>query len=231
MLPIKGLQKTSMVDYPGKICAVVFVGNCNFRCPFCHNPDLILKHRKLPNIPEKEIFEYLERRRKWVDGVCITGGEPCLYDDLVDFIKKIRSMKFLTKLDTNGSNPDMLKYLIKKKLVDYIAMDIKAPLKKYDNVAGVKVNILNIRKSASLILKSGIDYEFRTTIVPRLFNEDDIVSIGKWLKGAKLYALQQFRPMVTLDKKYQKEASYPEQKLRMFAEVAKSYFKKVEVRA
>lgn len=231
VLPIKGFQKTSMIDYPGKICSVVFVGNCNFRCPYCQNPDLILKHKKLPNIPEKEIFRHLEKRRKWIDGICVTGGEPCLYEDLIDFVKKIRSMGFLIKLDTNGSNPDMLKYLIKKRLLDYIAMDIKAPMKKYSNAAGVKINVVNIRKSAGLILKSGIDYEFRTTVVPRLFREDDVVSIGKWLKGAKLYALQQFRPMVTLDKKYKEEEAYPEQKLRMFAEVAKPYFKKVEVRA
>ena len=231
MLPIKGLQKTSLIDYPGKICSVVFLANCNFRCPYCQNPDLILNHRKMPNIPEKEVFEHLEKRRKWIDGVCITGGEPCLHDGLVEFIEKTRSMGFLVKLDTNGTNPEMLSYLIRKKLLNYIAMDIKAPLRRYSEVAGVKVRVLDIRSSVSLILKSGIDYEFRTTVVPRLFNEDDMLSIAKWLKGARRYAIQQFRPVTTLDREYQKEKAYPEQKLRMFAEIARPYFERVEVRA
>lgn len=230
MLPIKGFQKTSLIDYPGKMCSVVFVANCNFRCPYCQNPDLILNYKKIPTIPGREVFEHLDKKRKWIDGVCITGGEPCLYESLVDFIKKLRSMGFLIKLDTNGTNPDMLKYLIKKKLLDYIAMDIKAPLKDYSKVAKVGVNTMDIRKSASLVMKSGIDYEFRTTVVPSLFNEDDIVAIGKWLKGAKKYCIQQFRALSTLDKKYEKEEPYPEQKLKMFAEVAKDYFEKVEVR-
>jgi len=231
MLPIKGLQKTSLIDYPGKLCSVIFVANCNFRCPYCQNPDLILNYKKMPDISKKEIFGYLKKRKKWIDGVCITGGEPCLYEDLIGFIKELKSMGFLVKLDTNGSNPGMLEYLIRNKLLDYIAMDIKAPLKKYNNAAGIKVNVLNIRRSVSLILKSGIDYEFRTTVVPRLFGEEDLVSIEKWLKGAKLYCLQQFRSLVTLDKKYQEEKSYPEERLIEFAEIAKPYFGKVEVRA
>ena len=230
MLPIKGLQKTSLIDYPGKICSVVFVANCNFRCPYCQNPDLILNHKKIPNIPEKKVFEHLKNRRKWIDGVCITGGEPCIHESLIGFIEKIKSMGFLVKLDTNGSSPEMLEHLIRNRLLDYIAMDIKAPLKKYSSSAGVRVNVLNIRRSVSLILKSEIDYEFRTTVVPRLFKEEDLISIGKWLKGAKRYCLQQFRPLSTLDKAYQKEEAYPEEKLRGFAEVAKPYFDRVEVR-
>lgn len=231
MLPIKGLQKTSLIDYPDKMSSVIFVANCNFRCPYCHNPELVLNHKNIPNIPEREIFEHLKKKKKWLDGVCITGGEPCLHESLVDFIKKIKSMGFLVKLDTNGTNPEMLKYLLKSKLLDYVAMDIKGPLKKYSKVAKVRVNTMDIRKSTSLVMKSGIDYEFRTTVVPSLFNEDDIVAIGKWLRGAKRYVIQQFRPLSTLDKKYEKEEPYPEQKLKMFAEVANDYFDKVEVRA
>jgi len=150
---------------------------------------------------------------------------------LIGFIKKLKSMGFLVKFDTNGSNPEMLDYLIRNRLLDYIAMDIKAPLKKYSISAGVKANILDIRRSVGLILKSGIDYEFRTTVVPRLFREEDLVSIGKWLKGAKLYCIQQFRSLKTLDRGYQKEKAYPEEKLREFAEIAKPYFGRVEVRA
>jgi pyruvate formate lyase activating enzyme len=185
----------------------------------------------MPNIPERDVFEHIEKRRKWIDGVCITGGEPCMHEGLIDFIKKIKSMGFLVKLDTNGSNPEMIGHLIKKRLLDYIAMDIKAPIKRYSEVAGVNVNVLNIRRSVSLILKSGIGYEFRTTVVPRLFGDKDIISIGKWLKGARLYCIQQFRPLKTLDREYQKEKAYPEQKLKVFAELAKPYFDKVEVRA
>jgi len=222
MLPVKGFQKTSVIDYPGKMCSVVFVAKCNFRCPYCQNPDLILNYKKIPTIPEREIFEHLDKKRKWVDGVCITGGEPCLYESLVDFIKKLKSMGFLIKLDTNGTNPEMLKYMIKKKLLDYIAMDIKAPINRYSEVAGVKVNVMDIRRSVSMILKSGIDYEFRTTVVPKLFGDEDMISIGKWLKGAKRYCIQQFRPMKTLDKSYEKEGAYPEIKLRALAGIAES---------
>jgi pyruvate formate lyase activating enzyme len=230
MLPVKGFQKMSMVDYPGKLCSVVFVANCNFRCPYCQNPDLILNYRNLPSIPERKVLEYLKKRRKWVDGVCITGGEPCLHEDLAGFIRKLKSMRFLVKLDTNGSNPEILGDLIRNRFLDYIAMDIKAPLKRYSEVAGVKVNVLNVRKSAALVMKSGIDYEFRTTVLPRLFGEDDMVSIGRWLKGARLYCIHQFRSLVTLDKAYQKEKAYPEEKLWEFARIAGPYFDRVEVR-
>ena len=230
MLPIKNFQKTSLIDYPGKVCTAVFISNCNFRCPYCHNPDLITNNKNIPNIPEREVFEHLKKRRKWIDGVCITGGEPCMHEDLVDFIKKIRSMRFLIKLDTNGTNPEMLKYLVKKKLIDYIAMDIKAPIRRYSEVTCVKVNVMDIRRSVSMILNSGIDYEFRTTVVPKLFGDEDMISIGKWLKGAKRYCIQQFRPMKTLDKSYEKEGAYPEIKLRALAGIAEPYFDKVEVR-
>lgn len=231
MIPIKGFQKTSLIDYPGKMCSVVFVANCNFRCPYCHNPDLVLNHKNIPDMPAKKIFEHLKKKKKWIDGVCITGGEPCLHENLVDFIRKLKSMGFLVKLDTNGTNPEMLKHLLRNKLLDYVAMDVKGPLKKYSRIVNANVKIMNIRESASLLMKSGVDYEFRTTVVPSLFNEDDLVSIGKWLRGAKKYCIQQFRTLSTLDKKYEKEKPYPEQKLRMFAEVAKEYFGKVEVRA
>ena len=200
MLPIKNFQKTSLIDYPGKVCTAVFISNCNFRCPYCHNPDLITNNKNIPNIPEREVFEHLKKRRKWIDGVCITGGEPCMHEDLVDFIKKIRSM------------------------------DIKAPIRRYSEVTCVKVNVMDIRRSVSMIMNSGIDYEFRTTVVPKLFGDEDMISIGKWLKGAKRYCIQQFRPMKTLDKSYEKEGAYPEIKLRALAGIAEPYFDKVEVR-
>jgi pyruvate formate lyase activating enzyme len=231
MLPIKGLQKTSMIDYPGKMCSVVFVADCNFRCPYCQNPDLILRQKEMPDVPHEEIFSYLRSRKKWIDGVCITGGEPCIHGGLPDFARKLGAMGLLVKLDTNGSRPEMLKHLIKKKLLDYIAMDIKSPIEKYGNVAGVRVKKSDIKKSTDMIMKSGIDYEFRTTAVPRLIKEDDVVSIGKWLNGARLYCIQQFRPVSTLDREYEKEKPYPEEGLKGLAKAAAPYFRRVEVRS
>lgn len=227
---IKGLQKVSLIDYPGKICSVVFLSNCNFRCPFCHNLDLVLNPEKLPTIPENEILEFLKTRLKLIDGVCICGGEPTIHEGLPDFIKKIKSLDFLVKLDTNGTNPEMVEFLIKNKLVDYIAMDIKTTLEKYDNVAKVKVNAVDIRKSVDLIRKSGIDYDFRTTVVPGLFDEKTALEIGRWLKGSKRYYLQQFRPETTLDKKYEKKKPYTKEELGEFREMLKPYFEICEVR-
>ena len=162
--------------------------------------------------------------------MCITGGEPTLHRNLPEFCRQLRSRGFLAKLDTNGSNPIMLEKLIKEKLVDYIAMDIKGPLERYDEIALVKVNKDIIQKSVDIIRSSGLDYEFRTTVVPKLLKEGDLLAIGKWLKGSKLYAIQQFRAMVTLDESYQKETSYSEDEMQTFGKMLKPCFEKVEVR-
>jgi pyruvate formate lyase activating enzyme len=229
-VPIKGFQKISMIDYPGKMCSVVFLADCNFRCPFCQNPDLILNVENLPDIDQGDIFEYLETRRIWIDGVCITGGEPTLHEGLPGFCRKLKNNGFLVKVDTNGTNPEMLEKLVKKKLVDYIAMDIKGPPERYAEISGVPVDIEKIKKSVEIIRNSGIDYEFRTTVLPRLIKERDLESIGEWLNGSKRYALQQFRSMVTLDKSYEKETSYSEERMKRFEEILKPYFETVEVR-
>jgi len=230
MLPIKGIQKTSLIDYPGKICSIIFLGDCNFRCGFCQNPDLIKSPGKLETIPEEEILEFLKSRKKWIDGVCLSGGEPLLYGDLPEFIKKIKEIGLLVKLDTNGTNPQMLDYLIKNKLVDYIAMDIKASLENYEKAAGVKVNMENIKKSVELIKNSSIDYEFRTTVVPGLFSKEEALKIGKWLSGSKRYFLQQFRPETVLDERFHKLKPFSEEELRGFANLLKPFFEKVGVR-
>src|SRR3989338_2765465 len=135
MLPIKGLQKTSLIDYPGKVVCTIFLAGCNFRCPYCQNPDLIENPDKLPDIKEEEIIGYLKKRRKWLDGICISGGEPTIHNGLVDFIKKIKEENFLVKLDTNGVNPNMIKELLNNELIDFISMDIKRSLDKYEKVA------------------------------------------------------------------------------------------------
>lgn len=220
---IKGLEKLSLLDYPNKICAVIFVAGCNFRCPYCQNPDLI-HHRELPEIDEEKLLTWLKKRKKWLDGVCITGGEPTLYKDLPKFLKKIKQMGFLIKLDTNGTNPEMLRALIDANLLDYIAMDIKAPLEKYKDVVNSNVDLNKIQKSVDIIRGSKIDYEFRTTIVPGLLSAGDVLTICNWLKGSKRFYIQQFRPMITLDKKYESVSPYTREELETFGKIAKPFF-------
>jgi len=231
MVLIKGLQKTSMIDYPGKVSCTVFLPGCNFRCPFCQNPSLITEVDDLPTIPEGEFFGFLGSRKKWLDGVCVTGGEPLLSKGLPGFLSKIKDYGFLVKLDTNGSLPQKLKELIDAKLVDFIAMDIKAGPERYSEASGVRVNITSIQESINLIRSSGLAYEFRTTIIPRLHSRDDLLKIGEWLEGSEAYALQQFRPdFGTLDPEYKKENSYSKLDLQEFASMLEPYFKKVILR-
>jgi len=191
---------------------------------------LVKNYDKLPDIPEKNILEFLSTRKGLLDGLAITGGEPTLHKDLPDFIKKVKDLGFLVMLETNGSNPKMLKELIDKKLVDYIAMDIKAPLEKYDEVTGVKVNKKKIQESIDIIHNSGIDYEFRSTVIPKHFKKEDALAIGKWLKGSKRFVLQQFRSDKTLDENYKKMEAYSPEKMKEFVEIMKPFFDFVKVR-
>ncbi|MFH1774508.1 MAG: anaerobic ribonucleoside-triphosphate reductase activating protein [Methanobacteriota archaeon] len=227
---IKGLVKTTLIDYPGKVACTVFLAKCNFRCPYCQNPDLVVGYGELPTISEEEIFGHLKSRKKWLDGVCVSGGEPTLNSDLPEFLRKIKSMGFLIKLDTNGTNPEMLKKLLDEKLIDYAAMDIKAPLERYEEVVRVRVDLEKIKQSVEIIRNSGVDYEFRTTVVPGLLNSGDIEKICSWLRGSKRYYLQQFRSDITLDASFRKVAPYkPEEMLKCY-EVAKNNFEVCEVR-
>ena len=229
-ISIKGLQKLSAIDYPGKTCAIVFLPDCNFRCPFCQNPDLIERPGELEAISEEEVIDLVKSRRKWIDGVCITGGEPCIHKDLPDFIRKVKQAGFLIKLDTNGTNPGMLRELLKEGLLDYIAMDIKAPLEKYREAAGVEVDKEAIQKSVKLIMGSGVDYEFRTTVLPRLHSRDDMEAIGKWLHGAERYRIQGFRPENCLDRSFRKEGTFSKEELEELALIARKHIRNVEVR-
>ncbi len=231
MVLVKGLQKTSLIDFPPYTAAVVFLGGCNFRCRFCHNPELVLRFNDIPTISEKELFGFLEGRKKWIDGVCVTGGEPCIYPDLCEFVKRIKEIGFLVKLDTNGTNPEMLKRLIDGGLVDYIAMDIKAPLEIYDDVCGVDVVKENIEESAEMIKKSKVEHEFRTTVVPGLIGKKEIFLIGKWLNGSKRYAIQNFRGTRELiDKELQGTMGYTKEELGEMKKIAEAYFEEVVVR-
>lgn len=188
-----GLQELTLIDYPGKIAATVFTIGCNFRCYYCHNPELVLpeKIKNTKTLSEEEILNFLKGRKGLLQGLCITGGEPTLDNGLLDFIKQVKALNFLVKLDTNGSNPEVLKGLLENKLLDYVAMDIKAPLAKYAIVAGVEIDLDHIQESIQLIRQSGLEYEFRTTIAPGL-TVQDILDIVPLIEGADNYYLQVF---------------------------------------
>ncbi len=203
-MQIGGVQKTSLLDFPEKICAIVFTQGCNFRCGYCHNPELITL--KEPAWTSAGFLDFLKTRQGKLDGVVITGGEPCLQYDLIDFIKKIKTLGFLVKLDTNGTFPEMIKKALPH--IDYIAMDIKAPLHKYKNIVGINVNIQNIKDSIDIIMNSGVDYEFRTTVVRSQLSIDDFADIGNLICNAKRYYLQKFIPTKTLDKNFMNQETY-----------------------
>ena len=191
---IYGLEKMSLVDYDGHLCATIFLESCNFRCPFCHNSSLVLDADNLIAYNEEEIFAYLKSRKKMLDAVCITGGEPTLTANLEEIIDKIKELGYLVKLDSNGTRPDILSHLIETKKVDYIAMDVKSSYANYKKVAGITNNKLidKVLESIELLKKSNIDYEFRTTLVKELHNEEDIEGIGKLVQGAKRFYFQKF---------------------------------------
>lgn len=191
---IVGLMKTTLLDYPDKVASTIFTGGCNFRCPYCHNGDLVLDFANMEPYSEEEIFEHLNKRKNTLNGVCITGGEPTLQPDLPEFIKKVKDLGLLVKLDSNGTNPDMLRKLLDNKLLDYIAMDIKHCKERYNEVACMKnYNIKPIEESVSLLMNSDIDYEFRTTVTRELHDINDFAKIGEWIAGAKAYYLQPYK--------------------------------------
>ncbi len=190
---IGGIQKNTLLDYPGKIATVVFSIGCNFRCPFCYSKELVIPSeiKKHPIISENYFFKFLKERIGKIEGIVICGGEPTTQKDLVNFVKKIKKLNFLVKLDTNGYLPKILEKLMKENLLDYVAMDIKAPKEKYQKYTGKKIDISNIEKSIKILKSSGIDYEFRTTLSPGILKED-IFKIAKWISPARAYFLQEF---------------------------------------
>ncbi|MBO7250276.1 MAG: anaerobic ribonucleoside-triphosphate reductase activating protein [Clostridia bacterium] len=189
---IKGLQKTTLLDFPGKVACTVFTAGCNFRCPFCHNASLVLSPDLSDQISEDEFFAFLTKRKNILDGVCITGGEPLLQKDIESFIEKIKDIGLAVKLDTNGAYPERLRSIIDKKLVDYVAMDIKNSKEKYALTAGAHVDIDKITESVEILKSSDVSYEFRTTVVRELHSPEDMKSIGEWIAGASKYFLQSF---------------------------------------
>ena len=193
-MEIHGFIKTTLLDYPGHLAATVFTGKCNFRCPFCHNKDLVLHPDSLPFLDEEDILKYLQRRVGILDGVCITGGEPTLQPDLEDFIRRIKNLGFLVKLDTNGYRPIVLQSLIDQNLLDYVAMDIKNSYSKYSLTCGISdFDYSRIQTSIDLLLQNKVPYEFRTTIAKELHSEQDFLEIGQMLEGADFYYLQNYK--------------------------------------
>ncbi len=192
-MKIFGLQRLSLLDFPGKTACTVFTGGCNWRCPFCHNAALVVDLDTVETISEDEFFAFLKKRSGILDGVAITGGEPLMQPDIIDFIKKIRVLGYPIKLDTNGSYPEKLKELVNQGLVDYVAMDIKNSPESYEKTVGTnRLDLAAVRESAAFLMSDKVDYEFRTTVVREFHTHGDFEQIGKWISGAKRYFLQSF---------------------------------------
>ncbi len=210
-MKIAGLQKTTLLDYPNRVACTVFLSGCNFRCPFCQNSEIL--DGKEENYTQDEFFRFLEKRKGILDGVCVSGGEP-LIGDISEFLKKIKSLGYAVKLDTNGAFPTRLKSYVENGFVDFVAMDVKNSPRRYEKTAGVPVPFDKIRESAEFLMKSGVAYEFRTTVVKNLHRPEDFVQIGQWLKGAKRYFLQTFRDTETVLQKGLEPCS--EEEMRAF---------------
>ena len=243
-MKIHGLNKLTLLDYPGHMACLVFTGACNYRCPFCHNASLVLHPNSQPLISEDEIFRFLKSRTGILEGVCISGGEPTLQPDLPEFIRKVKDLGFRVKLDTNGSRPEILNDLLTKDLLDYVSMDIKNTLSKYPFTVGLvnspstfapscPDNLVTeaVQTSVKQLMNSDILYEFRTTLVRELHTEEDLLSIAAWLQGAKAYYLQAFRDSDTLVGAEKGQFhGFSREELLHFCELLAPYFGMVAVR-
>lgn len=232
---IAGLQKTTLIDYPGKIACVVFLAGCNFRCPWCYSSELVLplKIIKQPRIAEEEFFDFLRKRKGLIEGVVICGGEPTINKELPQFIEKIKRIGYPVKLDTNGSSPVMLKDLVKTNLIDYVAMDIKASMnnKAYDSILGAGVKFSGIKESVDFLKNSSIDFEFRTTVVNSIHKKEEFVEIAKWIGGPNVkYYLQNFRAEKTIDPEFEKVEPFKRQFLEEIVKEISPYFKECRAR-
>lgn len=224
-----GLEKCTLIDYPGKVAAMVYTIGCNFRCPYCHNPELVDETVET-RFSEKEILDFLKNRKGMLDGLVITGGEPTMHKDLLAFIKKVKELGFLVKLDSNGTNPGLLKKAINEKLVDYIAMDIKSPMSKYSQTVARPVDIEAIKESIQLLISSDIDYEFRTTVIKSLINPEDFALIGEEIDGAKKYFLQKFIPTKILNPQFKRKVTYTDEEFESFRKIMKKYVQTCGIR-
>lgn len=233
-LPIRGFTETSFVDLEGKILSVVFIGGCNLRCPYCHNPELVQDLDDLSIVPNEVIDRCLVQHKDFIDGVCISGGEPLLYEEILNYLRHFKGLGLLVKLDTNGTLPHMLEGIIDQGLVDYIAMDLKAPLRyeDYSRSSGTinKRLFEGVVRSVKILMEGKVDYEFRTTIVPTIHTERDIEEIADYIKGARRFVLQNFRPIKTLDPRYKYIKPYPIEEIKKIGELVSGYVKEVLIR-
>jgi pyruvate formate lyase activating enzyme len=226
-----GIEKLTLIDFPGKIACVVYTIGCNFRCPYCHNPALVDETIET-KIEEGEVFALLERKKGFLDGIVITGGEPTMHgDDLLRFMAEVKKRGFLVKLDTNGTSPEVLRKALERHLVDYVAMDIKAPLTKYSATVARPVDLAAIRESIACIIASPVRYEFRTTVVKSMLSPEDIEQIGRDIRGARRYYLQKFVPsQLLLNPQFKKKTTYSDEELQAFREILHRYVEYCEVR-
>lgn len=224
-MKIGGIQKLSLVDYPGKVSAAIFTIGCNMRCGYCHNPELVLPERYADTIPTEDILKFLETRRGKLEGVVISGGEPTMHEDLPDFIRRVKELGFLVKLDSNGTNPDMLEHLIDAELIDYIAMDIKGTPAKYQQIVAYPIDIEAVLRSIRLIKQSGVDHEFRTTVVRSQLSFSDFDEIGQMIEGSPRYALQKFVPRKTLNPRFRLETTYSDDEFEQLKTKMERYVK------
>jgi pyruvate formate lyase activating enzyme len=228
---IVGFNRTSLLDWDGRVSALIYLPGCNFRCPFCHNRQLVLAPEEYEEIPFDFIESFVRENSEFLDGIVVTGGEPTIHKDLPELIRRIKGLGMRVKLDTNGSNPEMLEDLIRAGLIDYIAMDLKAPLdQRYDDLAGVHVDVEKLKRSIKVIMESGIEYEFRTTMVPILLKPEDYESMAAFIGTAKKYVLQHFVPKNTLDPNLSVVKPLDDGKVRLIAERCKPYVRKLVIR-
>ncbi len=227
---IGGIQKSTLIDYPGKIAATIFLAGCNLRCPWCYSSELVIpeKIKKQPRLSEQELFSFLEERKKLLEGIVVCGGEPTINKDLPQLLKEIKGMGFSVKLDTNGTNPEAVENLISRELIDYVAMDVKLPQERYEEVLGVSSE--RIGRSISLLKQGKVDYEFRTTVVPGVLKKEDVIEIANWIKGSKKYYLQNFRAEKTIDPEFANRDPYSDEYLKEILESVRPLFEICEIR-
>lgn len=229
-MTIKGFQGTSLLDFPGRIAALVFYGGCNLRCPYCHNPQLIDAPDELPDYPEDELLNNLRRRRKFIDGVVVSGGEPTLAPGLLPLLREIRALGLQIKLDTNGLRPAVLKAALAEGLLDYVAVDLKTLPERYSELGGEGGDIRAFAEGVEMLMASGVDYEFRTTCVPGWIDAETIETLGTTINGARRWVLQQFVPEYALDARWHSVAAYPAARLQELAQRAEPYASEVLLR-
>ncbi len=222
-VPVGGVQKLSLVDYPGHVAAALFLAGCNMRCGYCHNPELVLPERLAPSIPLEHIFTFLESRIDRLDGVVISGGEPTVHDDLPELCRRIKDLGYDVKLDTNGTCPDMVRQMIEQNIIDFVAMDVKGPLDKYIEIAARPIDLDAIVENIRLMIDSGIGHEFRTTVVREQLTVDDFEKVGQLVKGAKRFALQHFRTGTTVSPQFENYHTFSEDEFQQAKNIMERY--------